>query len=40
MGHIRAGGVFEFGFGGDVRLTTQNPYPFLGVILAENSTRF
>ena len=34
------GGVLEFGFGGGVRLTTQNPYPFLGVILAENSARF
>ena len=34
-GPYPARGVFEFGFGGDVRLTTQNPYPFLGVILAE-----
>ena len=25
------GGVLKFGFGGGVRLTTQNPYPFLGV---------
>ena len=24
-----------FGFGGGVRLTTQNPYPFLGVILGQ-----
>ena len=31
------GVVLEFGFGGGVRLTTQNPYPFLGVILTENS---
>ena len=23
-----------------MQLTTQNPYPFLGIILAENSTRF
>ena len=37
---ITRGGVLEFGFGGGVRLTTQNPYPFLGVILAENGTRF
>ena len=33
-------GVLEFGYGGGVQLTTQNSYPFLGVILAENSTRF
>ena len=37
--HAR-GGVLRFGLGGSVRLTPQNPYPFLGVILAENSTRF
>ena len=35
------GGVLGFGLGVGVRLTPQNPsYPFLGVILAENSTRF
>ena len=37
-GHSR--GVLRFGLGGSVRLMPQNPYPFLGVILAENSTRF
>ena len=39
-GHYLPGGVLEFGFGGGVRLTTQNPYPFLGVILAENRACF
>ena len=34
------GGVLRFGLGGSARLTPQNPHPFLGVILAENSTRF
>ena len=29
--------ILRFGLGGSVR---QNPYPFLGVILAENGTRF
>ena len=33
-------GVFKFGFGRGLQLTTQDPYPFLGVILAENGTRF
>ena len=33
-------GVLGFGLGGGVRLTPQNPYPYLGVILAENGTRF
>ena len=37
---IIPGGVIEFGFGGGVRLMTQNPYPFLGFILAKNSARF
>ena len=40
MRYQSRGGVLRFGLGGSVRLTPQNPYPFLGVILAENSTRF
>ena len=33
-------GVLGFGLTGGGRLTPGNPYPCLGVILAENGTRF